>query len=143
VLRLIAKDLSLRLRLDGVFVRTVTVKVKYANMKQITRSKSGDTINRAEDVYKIAAALLDTVDKRPIRLVGISLSGFSDSEVKQLTLADMGSAGESKRKDALDGAMLKLQRKFGGEVLKTGNEMVAEKRFEEAEDLGGIRGDEI
>ncbi len=138
VLRLFARELSLTLRLDGIFARTVTVKVKYANMKQITRSKSGETICRTEDIYKAAAALLDTVEKRPIRLVGISLSGFSTADFKQLTLENVGNIREEQRKDALDGAMLKLQRKYGGEVLKTGNEMIAEKRFEEAEDSGAL-----
>ena len=138
VLRLFARELSLTLRLDGIFARTVTVKVKYANMKQITRSKSGETVCRTEDIYKAAAALLDTVEKRPIRLVGISLSGFSTADFKQLTLENVGNIREEQRKDALDGAMLKLQRKYGGEVLKTGNEMIAEKRFEEAEDSGAL-----
>ena len=39
VLRLIAKELSLSLRLDGIYVRTVTLKVKYGNMKLITRRR--------------------------------------------------------------------------------------------------------
>ena len=85
VLRLIARNLSLKIQLDGIFAKTVTLKVKYANMKQITRSKSGDAVFRARDIYHTAAIMLDAVDKRPIRLVGITLSGFTDSDLKQLT----------------------------------------------------------
>jgi len=132
-LLLLAKELSLKVRLDGVFARTVTLKVKYANMKQITRSKSGDAINQARDIYNIAASMLDTVEKRPIRLVGIGLSGFAESDYKQMTMDDMDSQSGGQRKEALDRTLLELQRRYGGEVIKTGNEIIAEKRFK-AED---------
>jgi len=134
VLRLIAKELSLKLRFDGVYVRTVTLKVRYANMKLITRSKSGGAICRTKDIFQAAAGLLDKVDKRPIRLVGISLSGFTDSDLRQLTIEDMDGLRKEKRKDLLDSATLGLQRKYGGGIIKTGDEMIAEKRFEAEED---------
>ena len=136
VLRLIAKNLSLKIRLDGIFAKTVTLKVKYANMKQITRSKSGAAVFRAVDIYHTAAAMLDTVDKRPIRLVGITLSGFTDSDMKQLTLDDMERLGENRRREALDDALLALQRKYGGGIIKTGDEMIAEKRFATKDEPG-------
>ena len=131
-LRLIARELSLKIRLDSIYARTVTLKVKYKDMKQITRSKSGDAINSAKDIYGIASLLLDTVDRRPIRLVGISLSGFADSDYRQLTMDDMGGEKGKRRKESLDKALLELQRKYGGSVIKTGNEMIAERRFEPA-----------
>ena len=129
-LRLLAKELSLKIRLDGVFARTVTLKIKYANMKLITRSKSGDAINQAKGIYNIAASMLDTIEKRPIRLVGIGLSGFSESDFRQLTMDDLGNQQEDQRKESLDRTLLELQRRYGGEVIKTGNEIIAEKRFE-------------
>jgi len=132
-LRLIAKELSLKIRLDGVFIRTVTLKVKYANMKSITRSKTGDTICSKNDIYKIAASMLDTVEKRPIRLVGISLSGFTDADFRQMTIED--SLQEEERKESLDCALLALQRKYGGNIIKTGDELIAEKHFEVNENV--------
>ncbi len=134
VLRLIAKELSLPLRLDGMYARTVTLKVKYANMKLVTRSKSGEAICRATDIYNIAAALLDTVEKRPIRLVGITLSGFADSDCRQLSIEDMGGQQDAARKAALDKALLALERRYGGGVVKTGGELIAQKRID-AEDI--------
>ena len=128
-LRLLTKELSLGLRLDGTYARTVTVKVKYANMKQITRSKSGDTINRASDIYKIAASLLDTVEKRPVRLIGVGLSNFEESDIRQITIDESGNLRNSEKDETLDKTMLELQRRFGGDIIKTGNEIIAEKRF--------------
>ena len=128
-LRLLAKELSLNIRLDGTFARTVTLKVKYSNMKLITRSKSGGTVNKAKDIYDIAAAMLDTIDKRPIRLVGIGLSGFEESEYHQITLDEIGTKRDIEKDETLDKTLLELQRKFGGDVIKSGNEIIAEKRF--------------
>ena len=130
-MRLLAKELSLNIRFDGIYARTVTVKVKYSNMKQITRSKTGNTVNRANDIYKIAASLLDTVEKRPIRLIGIALSGFEDSDYRQLTIDDTGCLRNSEKEESLDKTLLALQRKYGGDVIKSGNEIIAEQRFKE------------
>ena len=141
VTRLIAKDLSLQIRLDGVYARTVTVKIKYANMKLITRSKSGEAIYRANDIYKIAASMLDKVDKRPVRLVGVSLSGFTNAIQRQMTVDDMINRGGPDKKDSLDRTLLALQRKYGGEIIKTGGELLAEKRVvDEIDDYLRLRG---
>jgi DNA polymerase-4/DNA polymerase IV (DinB-like DNA polymerase) len=128
-LRLLAKELSLKIRLDGMFARTITLKVKYGNMKLITRSKSGDAINQSKEIYEIAASMLDSVEKRPVRLVGIGLSGFDESDFKQITMDDITNQRDGKRKETLDRTMLELQRRYGGEVIKTGNELIAEMRF--------------
>jgi len=132
-LRLLAKELSLNIRFDGTFARTVTLKVKYSNMKLITRSKSGEIVNRAKDIYDIVAAMLDTVEKRPIRLVGIGLSGFEESEYRQITLdeisAEKNVEKSIEKNETLDKTLLELQRKYGGDVIKSGNEIIAEKRF--------------
>ena len=127
VLRLIARELSFQIRLDGDFVRTITLKVTFKDMKKITRSKSGDATNKADVIYKTAAALLEKVERRPIRLVGISLSGFSDGEDKQLTLFD--SSDEVKKSGKLDDVTMELQRKYGVDVFKTGSELISEKRL--------------
>jgi len=128
-LLLLAKELSLSIRFDGLFARTVTLKVKYSNMKLITRSKSGATINRTKDIYDIVTALLDTVEKRPIRLIGIGLSGFEESEYEQITLDDISSKRNVEKEATLDKTLLELQRRYGGGVIKSGSEIIAEKRF--------------
>jgi len=130
-LRLLAKELSLTLRFDNLHARTVSLKVKYANMKLITRAKTGAAINRASDIYKTAAALLDTVEKKPIRLVGIGLSGFDAAEFMQLSMDDSGNLKNTEKEETLDNTLLELQKKFGGNVIKSGSEIIAEKRLRE------------
>ena len=133
-LRLLVKELSLNIRLDGVFARTVTLKVKYGNMKQITRSKSGDAINRSKDIYAIASAMLDTVEKRPVRLIGVGVSGFAESDFRQMSIDDASNFHSEQRKEAMDRTLLELQRPYGGGIIKTGNEIIAEQRFMYLED---------
>lgn len=59
--------------------RTVTIKVKYHDFKQITRSQSLDeAIDDLETIERAAKQLLDSVDlsDKKVRLLGISLSNF-------------------------------------------------------------------
>ncbi|MDL2225592.1 DNA polymerase IV [Eubacteriales bacterium OttesenSCG-928-M02] len=132
VLRLLAKDLSLKVRKKGIYSQTITLKITYGNMQSITRSRSGDATNNANDIYRIAAELLDTVEKRPIRLVGISLSGLTEENLQQLSLMDMGGVAEKDRRQALDTRLLNLQEKYGGDIIKTGSELEAERWLQEA-----------
>ena len=134
-LRLLAKELSLSIRFDGTFARTVTLKVKYSNMKLITRSKSGEVVNRAKDIYDIVASLLDTIEKKPIRLIGIGLSGFEESEYQQLTLDDISTKKDVVKNENLDKTLLELQRRYGGDIIKSGNEIIAEKRFKHEDNI--------
>jgi DNA polymerase-4/DNA polymerase IV (DinB-like DNA polymerase) len=130
VLRLIAKELSFQIRLGEKYCRTVTLKVTFKDMKKITRSKSGDATNKADDIYSTAAALLDKVERRPIRLVGITLSGFTDMPEKQLSILDCAA---DLKDEKLDAVMLDLQRRYGMDIVKTGGELIAEKRLNEDE----------
>ena len=133
VLLLLARELSLKIRFEGLYCRTVTLKVTFGNMKSITRAKSGEATQQAQEIYRMAAELLDTVEKAPIRLVGISLSNLSRNRQHQMSLMDIGGGDTQARKEELDEKLLQLQRKFGVDIIKTGNELRAEKRLKEDE----------
>jgi DNA polymerase-4/DNA polymerase IV (DinB-like DNA polymerase) len=126
VLRLLAKELSFDIRSKEIFCRTVTLKITYGDMKKITRSKSGDATNKANDIYTTVAALLDSIEKRAVRLVGISLSGFTDVDARQLSLF---TTRQDLQSDKLDRAMLALQHKYGADIIKTGSELDAEQKL--------------
>lgn len=73
--------------------RTVTLKVKYADYKQVTRSKTFiESVRDAEQLLDIATELLDATEaeKKKVRLLGISLSNLDSEQesddYKQLTL---------------------------------------------------------
>jgi len=129
VLLLIARKLSFDLRTQGIYCCTVTVKATYANanMQSVTRSKTGDATNRTQEIYKTAEVLLDKIERRAVRLIGISVSGLTNSPGMQMSL--FGEAEKEKMTKA-DDAMLKLQIKYGSDVVKTAGEMQAEKRMD-------------
>lgn len=65
----------------GIHARTVTLKVKFADFQQITRSRTGAiAVASRDEVLQIAAALLEGIFPltRGIRLLGVTLSGFGE-----------------------------------------------------------------
>jgi len=127
VLLLIAQRLSFDIRMARLFARTITIKITYNNMKQITRSHTGDPTNRASSIYTTAVHLLKKIDKQPVRLVGISLSGLTDTPLEQITLFD---DNHDVNHDKLSEAMIKLQLKYGRGIIKTAGALRAEKNIE-------------
>jgi DNA polymerase-4 len=66
--------------------RTLTVKLKYADYQQITRSRTlSQAIQETETISAVAQELLATmkIDNRKIRLLGLSSSGFPHLQVEQ------------------------------------------------------------
>lgn len=66
--------------------RTVTLKIKFSDFKQITRSRSfSEGISDLEVILDIAKSLLLTIDftERSVRLLGISLSNFDNLTRKE------------------------------------------------------------
>ncbi len=73
--------------------RTLTVKVKYADFQQVTRAATLDQAVTLGDLKTVIPALLKRTEAgvKPVRLVGLSLSSFSEQssekrEVPQLAL---------------------------------------------------------
>ena len=66
----------------------VTLKLTYADMQSITRSRAITAEDDAATIYSEASRLLERVEKRPVRLVGAGLYNLSPDEGRQLTLDD-------------------------------------------------------
>jgi len=66
----------------GARGRTATLKVKFSDFELITRSRSVALINSASELSSLALDLLKQLmpPTKAIRLIGISVSGFSDPE---------------------------------------------------------------
>jgi DNA polymerase-4 len=66
----------------GARSRTATLKVKFSDFEMITRSRSVATIDARHCLAEIALGLLKQLmpTKKPIRLLGISISGFIGTE---------------------------------------------------------------
>ena len=73
-----------RLAKSGFEGRTLTLKVKFADFRQITRSLTQDHILRSKDeLLPLAKRLMAQVDysqQHPIRLLGLGVSGHAETE---------------------------------------------------------------
>ncbi len=76
----------------GIRGRTVTLKVKFADFQQITRSKSfGEAIDSLADLERLSLGLLEPLlpPSKGVRLLGISLSSLTQAQAtgrRQLSL---------------------------------------------------------
>jgi DNA polymerase-4 len=77
------------LRKHGLEGRTVTLKIKYADFKQITRSHTLDApTDLDEEIFRAACALLDGVSlAKKVRLIGVGMSNFAKG-LQQLALVE-------------------------------------------------------
>jgi len=82
----IAKTVYNRLQQYQLKGRTITLKIKYSDFKQITRSRSfPDSLNDLNTIASTAKELLSATDlkSKKIRLLGITVSNFTFNETKQ------------------------------------------------------------
>jgi DNA polymerase-4 len=76
----IALDVASRMDRNDTSGRTLTLKVKYADFQQITRSKTVPyQIDTAEKIMALADYLIEEVNwTRPVRLLGLTISGLDN-----------------------------------------------------------------
>lgn len=143
VLRLIARKLSFDAMSKGLYAKTVTLKITYPGMISITRAKSGEPIHDALSIFKRVESLLDALEKKPVRLIGITLSNFTkEKEEKivghqQMSLFDQRAVldeGLKQKKDpeVINHLLLTLQQTHGKNIIKSGSELSAEQFLKEA-----------
>ncbi|TAX46519.1 DNA polymerase IV (plasmid) [Rhizobium leguminosarum] len=73
---------------QGIGGKTVTVKIKYSDFTQATRSRTATVpFANIADVFDAASALLATVYpfKRPVRLLGVTLSSLTNDQPSDAT----------------------------------------------------------
>jgi len=116
----LANRVALRMRRGEVRGSTVSLKVKYSDFTQIIRAATlSEPTDDSMEIYSTACRLLKktAVGKRPVRLLGISLSQFSSlAGKKQLFLFDKDK-GYQKRKD-LNTALDSICDKFGEKSIR-------------------------
>lgn len=95
VLFLLSLSVERKTKRLGLYGKGVTLKLTYANMKGITRSRSLDYCDSAVVIYREAVQMLGQVEKRPVRLVGVGIYNLSGEEVRQLSFDDILDAADS------------------------------------------------
>ena len=96
----------------GLYGQGVTLKVTYADMKGITRSRAVPPTNDAILIYRTASDLLDQVPVRPIRLIGAGIHNLDTDQYRQMTLSDFLTEGKSKTETDRDRELARLQDRY-------------------------------
>ena len=113
VLVLLALSVEDRARRHGVHGKGVTLKLTYADMQSITRSRLITAEDDAATIYTETSRLLEQVDKRPIRLIGAGLYNLSPDEGRQMTLDDYLTDTEAKKQEIIEKRLQEMQAHYG------------------------------
>jgi len=107
-----------RLRENGYYAKTISIKVRFADFSTISRSKTLPLpIDSTHEIYEIAKGLYLALnlDRARLRLVGISLDNLSEAAPEQLVLG----AREKGWREA-DTAIDQAKLRFGGGSVRPG-----------------------
>lgn len=106
-----------RCREKGFAANTISIKVRFADFKTISRSKSVDLpMTGTQEIFEIVKNLYLglNLDRVLIRLVGVSLDSLvEDDQIKQLSLGERASGWQQ-----ADQAVDKIKNRFGRSSLK-------------------------
>ncbi len=84
-----ASDISTKLKRKRLGAHTVQVKVRYGDFTTLTRQISvEEPLTEANDIYRLGCWLLgrEKLVNRPLRLLGLGVSGLAEPEARQLAL---------------------------------------------------------
>ncbi len=100
-----------RLRRHGLVGRTVTLKIRFADFRTITRSATTPTpLDDGPAIARAARSLLDAVDPAEgVRLLGVSVSGLVPGGGRQLTLDEAAGPSWHEASGAIDA----IRERFG------------------------------
>ncbi len=108
-LLLLAISVERRAKRVGLHGKGVVLKLTYANMKSITRSKILPEADHAITIYREAVRLLAQVQHDPVRLVGVGIYNLTGEEYEQLVLEGFEPEQNRSPEAELESELKKLQ----------------------------------
>lgn len=125
VLLELSDDVGMTARKYGKKGRTIQISIKYTDFISITRQTTVPATCLVKDIYSAGVRLLEkNWNREPIRLLGISLSGFDGNyDSEQISLFQMSDMGEEKtdnKTDMLENAIYNIRKKYGSSIIKPG-----------------------
>jgi len=109
-LRTQAERVARELRAEGYVARTVTLKLRLADFRTLTRGLTAEATQDGFEIFQRARVLISRVPlDQPVRLIGLSVSGLASANSGQLALF----AEPAARRARLARAMDALARRYG------------------------------
>lgn len=132
ILYKLSESVSARLNKHGFLAGQVSVEIKYATFKSVSKQMIlDDPVSTAKSIHAAADRLFDGLwNGEPIRLLGVRTTKLTDAtEPVQLSLfdSDMGNTDVSEPHDTekqknLEAALSKIREKFGSDAVKRGSD---------------------
>lgn len=122
VLMILSFCVEHRARRVGLRGRGINLKLTYADMRSISRSHALPRTDDAAVIYREAALMLEQVERRPVRLIGVGLYNLSgEDEPVQLTFDDISEEqppNERERSEMLEHLHERYKLDFAGNLDK-------------------------
>ncbi len=117
-----AEEIGRELRKLNVKAKTITLKIKHADFKQKTKSKTIKVPTQSSEIiYKEACSLLDSyIIKKNVRLIGVGASGFVSVSVPIQMEFFQNKKNKKPNWEKVDEAMDSIIKKYGKKVIKRG-----------------------
>jgi DNA polymerase-4 len=118
VLAELSQDVGWRLRQAGLWARTIGIKVRFSDFSTLSRERSlPSSVNADAELFSCVKDLFDKLDRpRPVRLLGVSAAGLTDTPVAQKGLFD----ADDKSWNEISRAVDTLRRKYGKNLVNLG-----------------------
>ena len=113
VLTLLALSVERRAERAGLYGEGVTLKLTYADMKSITRSRLIPVSRSAATILEESARLLEQVPHRPVRLVGVGIYHLTGEDSRQLRFEDFMPEIREQQEKKTGAALADLGRRYG------------------------------
>jgi len=122
----LSEQVATRLRDKGIKGKTVSIKIRFHDFRTITRSKTlpESTFQTKKLWLSVKKLFLNAVSEGavPIRLIGVSVAGFSKQETPQGDLFEQAEPQESKQ-DVLDELSDEINQRFGSFKIHRGRKI--------------------
>lgn len=118
-----AERVGASLRRHGLAGRTITLKIKYTDFRQITRQVTlPHRVNSTETIFETACAILEGLELADrVRLIGVGVSGFEAGGPSQLSLMpEKKPVQDEQRRGRLDKAVDALRSRYGRDAVVRG-----------------------
>ncbi len=112
VLFLLAMSVERRACRKGLHGRGVSLKITYADMKNITRSRLVTSSDSAAVIWQETSEMLAQIEKRPVRLVGAGIYNLSGDEGRQMSIDDYMEDTAAERQQIIDRKLAEMGERY-------------------------------
>ena len=113
VLLLLSVSVARRAARHGLYGGGVTLKITYADMKGLSRTRPAEHVKDAIVIYREALELLRKIPRRSVRLIGVGLTKTEPEGGRQLNFDDFETDLDARREQELQTEFRRISLRYG------------------------------